>query len=763
MSSIQNFTYAPLADTDKTRIFRLHEGHGSAELVGELIILEQDQNMPYEALSYWWGPKEARHTLILKKDGTRYSVPLMPELENALRQLRLRDKPRDLWVDAICIRQNDSTEKNTQIPKMAEIYSEATNVCVWLGPEANNSGKALKFIDRVLNLDEIDELVTDEFQAEEWHAFSELIRRPWFNRRWIVQEVAMAKHATMHCGEHVVSWTNFKDAVALFSSRKEHLRHLFQSSRRFAHHPDFLGDVHELGANRLVFATDSMFRKSDKGDILEHLLSLETIMSSLSAFEASDPRDILYAVIRLANDAHPSAMQKRVASLVEDPNVVTPTSPVKISHDGFLVPEPQSATVPQTSNGASQSSNANALQVPQVVRRAAAALLKPLQDKIITVDYNKSVLEVCKDFVAFVTGRSRSLDIICRPWAPSGEDFELPSWVCTRDGLAFERGEDRKYFRVGPDPFVGTPSLGRKIYNASGKTKAVLRFGKELAQDVDPSQIRDLDKSLLVEGFVLDKVKSIQEMAVEGNIPSQWLKAVKWEKAGDPPPSRFWRTLVADRGPEGQVPLPPYYERACKHAFSKRTARAHLKVPQMIDHGTNSFTREFLQRVQAVVFNRKFFEDDHGNIGLAPHRAQQGDMICILHGCSVPVLLRKVERSQVDKGADSISEDSNTHSVAAADHSLPSCKPQTRTQTFTPDSDSNSSSTNRVDFAPVNFNENTPLEAHDTATTASRLMAGNTEDGVSENHLKRKRAVTDTGPPRTSGRRAMSASNASGK
>ena len=86
----------------------------------------------------------------------------------------------------------------------------------------------------------------------------------------------------MHCGEHVVSWTNFKDAVALFSSRKEHLRHLFQSSRRFAHHPDFLGDVQELGANRLVFVTDSMFRKSDKGDILEHLFSLETVMSSLS-------------------------------------------------------------------------------------------------------------------------------------------------------------------------------------------------------------------------------------------------------------------------------------------------------------------------------------------------------------------------------------------------------------------------------------------------------------------------------------------------
>jgi hypothetical protein len=742
MSTIPNFAYIPLTDDDKIRILRLHEGHGSAELVGELITLKQGQERPYEALSYWWGRKEAGHALILKKDNTRYSVPILPELADALRQLRLRDRPRDLWVDAICIHQSDPVEKNAQIPKMAEIYSEATNVCVWLGTEANNSGKALKFIDRVLNLDEIDQLVTDEFKAEEWHAFSELIRRPWFNRRWIVQEVAMARRATMHCGEHVVSWTNFKDAVALFSSRKEHLRHLFQSSRRFAHHPDFLGDVQELGANRLVFATESMFRKSDKGDILEHLFSLETIMSSLSAFEASDPRDILYAVVRLANDAHPSAMQKRVASLVEDSNVVTPiTTSFKSFPGGFsAVPEGRSSTVGQ----ASQSSNTNTLQVPPVVRRAAAALLKPLQDKIITVDYNKSVFEVCRDFVEFVTGRSRSLDIICRPWAPSGEEFELPTWVCTRAGLAFERGEDGKYFRVGPDPLVGTPSLGRKIYNASGKTKAVLKFGKDLADDVDPSEVKDLDKSLFVEGFVLDRIQSIQDMAVEGNIPYQWLKVVKWEDL-DKLPSRFWRTLVADRGPEGQVPLPPYYERACKHAFSKRTSRAHLKVPQMIDHGTNSFTREFLYRVQAVVFNRKFFEDEHGNIGLAPSDAQQGDMICILNGCSVPVLLRRIAKRNIFKAA------GHSHGTATADPSNPSSHPSRPTHALTADSGFNSGSVDRVDFAPMDYSGGTGFQP-----LGSKLTVESAGQGDGGKQAKRKRSATDLG----SQRRAMSVSSA---
>jgi len=761
---MQNFTYTPLTDNDKIRILRLYEGHGSAELVGELITLKQGEKIEYEALSYWWGRKEAGCHLVLKKDNKRYAIPIRPELESALRQLRLREQPRNLWVDAICIHQNDSAEKNSQIPKMAEIYSEATNVCVWLGVEENNSDKALKFIGRVLNLDEIDQLVINERLVEEWNAFSKLIRRPWFNRRWIVQEVTMAKRATMHCGEGTVSWMNFKDAVALFSSRPEPLRQLFQSSRTFAYHPDHLGDIKELGANRLVVATSSMFRKSDDGDILEHLFSLETIMSSLSAFEASDPRDILYAVIRLANDAHPSTMQKRVASLVEDENIMTPAAvPVKSFYDGILGSDLRNATMGQPSNngGPSISSPNTTLQVPNtaILRRAAAAFLKPLQDKLITVDYNKSVFEVCKDFVAFSIGRSRSLDIICRPWAPynPGEDYDLPSWVCTRAGLAFERGDDHKYYRVAADPLVGTPSLGRKIYNASGKTKAVWKFGDELAKDVDTSKIRDLHKSLLVEGFVLSKVKSVQEMAVGGNIPVQWLKAVKWEKAMEPP-SRFWRTLVADRGPEGQTWVPPYWERACKHAFSKVPVRAHLNVVQMIDHRTNSFTKEFLQRALAVVFNRKFFEDEQGNVGLAPDEVRPGDLVCILDGCSVPILLRITPRTQAGVSP-GWGRNADCHTTRAECTSSGQ-KVQSQMEGTVPNSNPDHGLTDRRDFAIEKSSEMSRLQSDHSGTTGNSVSVGNTSNlGLAGNPHKRRRSQTDTGLEMTSSKRIMNSSS----
>lgn len=51
---------------------------------------------------------------------------------------------------------------------------------------------------------------------------------------------------------------------------------------------------------------------------------------------------------------------------------------------------------------------------------------------------------------------------------------------------------------------------------------------------------------------------------------------------------------------------------------------------------------EFLKRVQSVVWNRKFLlSQDRGRFGLAPAATEEGDMICILYGCSVPVILRR--------------------------------------------------------------------------------------------------------------------------
>lgn len=63
-------------------------------------------------------------------------------LEMALRKLRCQ-VARTLWVNAICINQQDDVEKSHQVRRMKQIYEEAEDVMVWLGPEFEDSDLAL--------------------------------------------------------------------------------------------------------------------------------------------------------------------------------------------------------------------------------------------------------------------------------------------------------------------------------------------------------------------------------------------------------------------------------------------------------------------------------------------------------------------------------------------------------------------------------------------------------------------------------------------
>jgi len=77
--------------------------------------------------------------------GRLKSTMVSPNLESALRRFRHESSPRTLWIDALCIDQNElSKEPQTQIPNMAQIYSQASQVYIWLGPEADNSATTMK-------------------------------------------------------------------------------------------------------------------------------------------------------------------------------------------------------------------------------------------------------------------------------------------------------------------------------------------------------------------------------------------------------------------------------------------------------------------------------------------------------------------------------------------------------------------------------------------------------------------------------------------
>src|SRR2546423_15362463 len=194
------YRYPLLKEATDIRILTLYPATGDAELQG--ILSPRMPNEDYEALSWHWGDEDETEAIFIKQEGHWYNLPIRPNLASALKQLRHPNvEMRKLWIDAICIDQDSIAEKNAQVPMMAAIYSQAKNVCVWLGEEKDESGAALKFIkDRILDLGSFDELVDDEKTPPEWAALSALMARPWFSRRWVGQENALAKDATLHCG-----------------------------------------------------------------------------------------------------------------------------------------------------------------------------------------------------------------------------------------------------------------------------------------------------------------------------------------------------------------------------------------------------------------------------------------------------------------------------------------------------------------------------------------------------------------------------------
>ncbi|KAL8645808.1 MAG: hypothetical protein Q9226_007132 [Calogaya cf. arnoldii] len=75
------------------------------------------------------------------------SLDVTRNLTVALQHLRYKKEPRILWVDAICINQQDAQERSAQVQRMGEIYQSAHQTTIWLGPEGDASSLAMETLD----------------------------------------------------------------------------------------------------------------------------------------------------------------------------------------------------------------------------------------------------------------------------------------------------------------------------------------------------------------------------------------------------------------------------------------------------------------------------------------------------------------------------------------------------------------------------------------------------------------------------------------
>lgn len=141
--------YSPLADADEIRLLHLLPSTRQDPVVECTIKhFNLKWDLHYEALSYMWGSPTSSNSIEI--NGKTCSI--RENLFSALLHLRHWHTPRTLWIDALCINQEDNSERNHQVHQMGRIYQSALNVVVWLGPSDASSGVAMQFLKRSSNM-----------------------------------------------------------------------------------------------------------------------------------------------------------------------------------------------------------------------------------------------------------------------------------------------------------------------------------------------------------------------------------------------------------------------------------------------------------------------------------------------------------------------------------------------------------------------------------------------------------------------------------
>ncbi|KAH7088438.1 heterokaryon incompatibility protein-domain-containing protein [Paraphoma chrysanthemicola] len=195
------------------RLVKLEHSTGSELIKCSLRVDKLDEECPaYVALSYSWGPKERHDDILL--NGCTFSVGR--SLWSFLHQMREQHLYLTFWIDALSINQADVKEQNHQVQMMREIYSSAHSVWVWLGEvdAATDSNLAMHYIQTRLPFGGDNANFRRLWSPKKADAVLALCERPYWKRIWIVQEIMLAKKASIWCGNKQVSWNKLQQLMA---------------------------------------------------------------------------------------------------------------------------------------------------------------------------------------------------------------------------------------------------------------------------------------------------------------------------------------------------------------------------------------------------------------------------------------------------------------------------------------------------------------------------------------------------------------------
>jgi hypothetical protein len=588
------FPYDPI-QPDQIRLFRFVQD--SDYLSATLETFSANDSCPqYNALSYTWSTYNSGATKSWAIRIGEHDLPVLDSLEPFVQALRSRRALLDgtwWWIDSICIDQTNIQERDEHVRRMQDIYQNARDVIVWLGEQSLDSDCAIDFIHLLdamnragISTSELRTIFPEFRYFLEWGALQRIFSRKWWTRVWTVQESVVPSSISFWCGPRQIS----RDAMftALYAADRCDVSRL----------KDSMAFLNSWNRSRAWF-----LHKSEE----EFSLSLLALAAFFCGNEATDDRDRLYGLNALATENH-------------------------------------------------------GLQV----------------------DYSKTVDEVYLHFAQSFIERHQSLDIICfASCFPSICHFSLPSWVPDWRArpkpyvIRLMASQSATGFVGNLRPVRAMPHHEKMVhYSASGSTAAMYNFD---------------GPALLARGVIIDVVDGLAASAA-----SRRIRCVQtsWKHAQTPSTeispieilTRMCRCLVLnreDRYLRFPVPIEQFsrdFIRMCLDFISgsgkevwnhNAFAIWFYDSQQLLIHGEalgqivrnlqNDGTDAFVASAPSLdpyihdtfygrftdtsgPMSLRFMTSKEGRIGMVSQRAMKGDLICVLFGCSIPVILRRTER-----------------------------------------------------------------------------------------------------------------------
>lgn len=588
----------------------------------------------YEAISYTWGNSPASRIITL--DNQPFKV--RPNLEDALESLRLQDRKRLIWVDAICIDQGNLLERQNQVAIMRDIYANASAVTIWLGRGDNDIKECFRGIDDwhsggdLPNSRLYDTNVYREkyrFQLIMAVIYTHVLPNSWWSRVWIIQEVAVARRTTLRCGQVSLPWTSFLDFLSLFRDPEMHRRGRVGSPPYRIEHIKHVLDA----------ATS---------------LTLYEVLAHFRGFEATDPHDKVYAVLGLASRQDKNLTRDMIPALYNQPLQETCCATVKYS----LWVEKNTNIL--TAAGLSPDESGWPSWVPNWGHTSA-----PTAYAVSSYRWSLASTQFSLNHEA-ASRHDQSRD---RPvQARSGfraSNHTLPKaqivTSCANLSTLKIRGVifDVVNCTSHQGPTTGTDLLSSiALIQRSFESPTLLRrlaHHLVLASDMVPSE--DLGKmtgDFLLHLPVLPRVEnssvasrippnltlkdraSLEESLSLNTATTMPANTVLRYCNGEPLEVACWRSLTTDRTLDGlrtsiahDSCVKTWLEAA---AEDDATAGAVDRIPRCID--------EDVDAMRLASIHRKFGISADGLLCLLPDLAQRGDVITVVFGCDIPLLLR---------------------------------------------------------------------------------------------------------------------------